>query len=685
MSEPTFDAFISYSHKADGSFASKLQEALGRIARPWYRRRALRIFRDETTLSATPELWPMIQRALDQSRYFILLASPEAAASHWVNQEVSYWLSQHRAGGGPASERILIALTDGRVVWSRSAGAKGDFDWNDSDALPVAMKGAFDAEPLYVDFTWASDRSSLSLNHKPWFDNVARLAATIRGIPLDQLIGEDIRQHRITVVSAAGVGLLVLVLGVAIFSTWKTADVLRTEKRHQTDAARVLPQLAGQLEKVRNLPTREIQIEFNPQTFFDDQPEILEVRLELDPLFTQPMSIFFARFAEGRTWPSEFEFEESPYTEFSNGRARVDAKFRWFDRVADLTQTIDGTDAETTPTFNLKFDGQDFLPGGPGIHLRQKFEIPSLQELIDKKVRFRLIEHDPVEKKASEIDLQSRKMDLRVLALHEDLGAVSRLVMFDSHQTELEKAVLAGDYLVNRGPVERTVLLNLYPPISDERIARLNAKRDVVRRLVETRDARTSDDRRLLARALTNSANLSSLRGDDLSALKGYIELFEVLEPLVFESSSKPRRDDGERLFEAALQPVAYFVRAKKFDRAKQYLPKLSLIAERMITSYPEDPDYLRWRAEAFLQKVYVALGAGSQEEAGKALQDYVDSQREVHRRVGNLTTRKELAAALDRADKISSSLPGGVVPIATWRQQASELRQEANRVDKPK
>ena len=685
MNEPAFDAFISYSHKADGNFAPKLQEALGRIARPWYRRRALRVFRDETTLSATPELWPTIQHALDQSRFFILLASPEAAASHWVNQELLYWLSQHRASGRPASERLLIALTDGRLVWSRASGTRGDFDWNVSDALPAAMKDAFDAEPLYVDFTWASDRSALSLNYKPWFDNVARLAATIRGIPLDQLIGEDIRQHRITIASAAGACLLVLVLSATVFSTWKTADVLRTEKRHQTDAARVLPQLAGQLEKVRNLPTREIQIEFNPQTFFDDQPKILEVRLELDRLFTQPMSIFFARFAEGRTWPREFDFEESPYTAFSHGRARIDAKFRWFDRVADLTQTIDGTDSGITPTFLLEFDGKDFLPGGPGIHLRQKFEIPSLQELIDKKVRFRLIEHDPVEKKASEIDLQGRKIDLRVLALHKDLGAVSRLVMFDSHQSELEKAVLAGDYLVNRGPIERTILLNLYPPISDERRARLNAKRDVVRRLVETRDARTSDDRRLLARALTNSANLSSSRGDNLSALKGYIEVLEVLEPLVFESSSRPRRDDGERLFEAALQPVAYFVRVKKFDRAQQYLPNLSLIAERMIASDPEEPDYLRWRAEAFLQKVYVALGVGSQEEAGKALQGYVDSQREVHRRVGNLTTREELAAALDRAENISSSLPGGLVPVATWRQQASELRQEANRVDKPK
>jgi hypothetical protein len=69
-----FDAFISFSHAADGRLAPALQAALQSIGKPWYRRRALRIFRDTTTLSASPELWPTIERALERSRHFILLA-----------------------------------------------------------------------------------------------------------------------------------------------------------------------------------------------------------------------------------------------------------------------------------------------------------------------------------------------------------------------------------------------------------------------------------------------------------------------------------------------------------------------------------------------------------------------------------------------------------------------------------
>lgn len=93
-----YDAFISYSHAADGQLAPALQTGLQSLGKPWHRRRALRVFRDKTSLSATPELWPTIEQALAGSRFFVVLASPEAAASRWVDQEVSWWRSRDRGG-----------------------------------------------------------------------------------------------------------------------------------------------------------------------------------------------------------------------------------------------------------------------------------------------------------------------------------------------------------------------------------------------------------------------------------------------------------------------------------------------------------------------------------------------------------------------------------------------------------
>jgi hypothetical protein len=61
---PLYDAFISYSHAKDKPIAAALQSVVQKLGKPWYHRRALRVFRDDTSLSATPHLWPTIERAL---------------------------------------------------------------------------------------------------------------------------------------------------------------------------------------------------------------------------------------------------------------------------------------------------------------------------------------------------------------------------------------------------------------------------------------------------------------------------------------------------------------------------------------------------------------------------------------------------------------------------------------------
>src|SRR5690348_6036250 len=86
-----YDAFISYSQAVSGKLAAQLQRWLERFATPWYRPRSLRIFRDYTNLPVSEDLWQTIRQSLAASSHFILLASPEAADSKWVNREVAWW------------------------------------------------------------------------------------------------------------------------------------------------------------------------------------------------------------------------------------------------------------------------------------------------------------------------------------------------------------------------------------------------------------------------------------------------------------------------------------------------------------------------------------------------------------------------------------------------------------------
>jgi len=76
-----YAAFISYSHALDGALAPSLQASVEEFGRVWYRRRALRLFRDSTNLAATPHLWGSIEVALRGSAWFVLLASPDSAQS----------------------------------------------------------------------------------------------------------------------------------------------------------------------------------------------------------------------------------------------------------------------------------------------------------------------------------------------------------------------------------------------------------------------------------------------------------------------------------------------------------------------------------------------------------------------------------------------------------------------------
>src|SRR5689334_6358702 len=137
-----YDAFISYSHAKDKAVAAALQAAVQKLGKPWYRRRALRVFRDDTSLSASPQLWPSIEHALGQSRYFILLASPEAAASKWVNKEITYWLDHKSV------DTLLIGTTEGELSWDETTG---DFQQGPNHPLPPVLARRFAVEPKWVD------------------------------------------------------------------------------------------------------------------------------------------------------------------------------------------------------------------------------------------------------------------------------------------------------------------------------------------------------------------------------------------------------------------------------------------------------------------------------------------------------------------------------------------------------
>ena len=160
MSGRRYKAFISYSH-ADERPAAWLHGALERYRVPrqlaakheLQSRRLAPIFRDREELSASTSLSESIESALADSDNLIVICSPAAAASRWVNLEIERFIALGRAA------RVFCLIVDGE----------------DEQAFPPALRGAL---PLAADI-----RPSGDSRH----DAKLKLIAGILGFGFDEL------------------------------------------------------------------------------------------------------------------------------------------------------------------------------------------------------------------------------------------------------------------------------------------------------------------------------------------------------------------------------------------------------------------------------------------------------------------------------------------------------------------
>jgi len=130
VSELRYRAFISYSHR-DEAFAIWLHKDLETYRVPsrlvgqhtaagTIPRRLNPVFRDREELSSSPELGSKINEALSQSENLIVICSPAAATSRWVDEEV---LAYKRMGRG---DRIFCLIVDGEPNASYMPGREAE-------------------------------------------------------------------------------------------------------------------------------------------------------------------------------------------------------------------------------------------------------------------------------------------------------------------------------------------------------------------------------------------------------------------------------------------------------------------------------------------------------------------------------------------------------------------------------
>ena len=188
-------AFISYS-SADRSWARWLQRAIESYGIPARLtdhatptgepapKRFKPLFRDRSELAAG-DLGAQIEAALEASRYLIVVCSPRAAASEWVNKEIASFQALGRA------DRVFAVVVDGEP----NAG-------DERECFPPALR---DTEPLAADARPEGDGKR---------DARLKLLAGMLGVGFDALKQRD-QHRRLRRLQATVAAVLVLAAGFA--------------------------------------------------------------------------------------------------------------------------------------------------------------------------------------------------------------------------------------------------------------------------------------------------------------------------------------------------------------------------------------------------------------------------------------------------------------------------------------
>lgn len=238
-------AFLSYSHH-DKASAKRLQRQLEtyRVPKRLVGRetshgvvpaRVSPVFRDRDELHAGADLKGSVQEALSRSRWLIVVCTPDAARSPWVNREVIEFKKLH------GERRVLALIARGEPFASDMPGREAE------ECFPPALRRALTAEgkaegeplePIAADMRKHGDGAHRAM---------LKLVAGMLGVPFDDLVRRDVqrRVRWLTALASASV------VGVVVFAFLAVMAVqARNEAQYQRQQAEGLIEfMLGDLRK----------------------------------------------------------------------------------------------------------------------------------------------------------------------------------------------------------------------------------------------------------------------------------------------------------------------------------------------------------------------------------------------------------------------------------------------------
>jgi tetratricopeptide (TPR) repeat protein len=258
--EIRYRAFLSYS-SADSQMGVRLQRAIEsyRIPKPLrgtdrglgpVPKRLTPLFRDRTDANAGANLTEKILMGLHRSDALVVLCSPAAAKSEWVNTEIRRFKSLGR------SERVVAVLLDGDPwrfdPYTATNGAFPPALFERVDATGAAIAGD-EPEPLAADVRESADGFDLAK---------LKVVASLTGVPLTELTQRHLeaerRDRKIVRRVATAITALSLAVCAAAILAYSSERTARLRFTQAIDIAARQVDEAGRFGYEYGVPTRVV-------------------------------------------------------------------------------------------------------------------------------------------------------------------------------------------------------------------------------------------------------------------------------------------------------------------------------------------------------------------------------------------------------------------------------------------
>ena len=169
------------------------------------------IFRDRDELAGAAQLGPLIEQALDDSSHLIVLCSPQAVGSRWVNEEIRMFKAMGRA------ERVLCLIMDGNPMVE---DLNGD---SDNECIPLAARREVDEEGRITDHKHEPAAADLRVSGDGEKDALLKIIAGLLGLGLDDLKQRDLlaRQKRLARIASISAVLAISAIGLAVYAFYQ--------------------------------------------------------------------------------------------------------------------------------------------------------------------------------------------------------------------------------------------------------------------------------------------------------------------------------------------------------------------------------------------------------------------------------------------------------------------------------